>query len=417
MTVASLEFLLSLWIGSAVFFHLPPGTARRGALMAANLVVLWILIPNLASALFLAAFLASGYLVGQALRARPRHGLFALYLVALLVAFVVAQKYAFLEPIASGRMLHHAVSVVGLSYMLFRQIHYLVDALQGQIPRTSPAAWLNYQVNLFAILAGPIQRFQEFEPAWSDPRPILADRHEILRAHLRILIGVVKVAAIAAVLQYVRDKAWFQLLEAAASPVPIGRLGILARFAAVFYGFPAYLYFNFAGYCDIVIGGAALFGQRLPENFDRPYLSRNILDFWNRWHQTLGSFIRDYLFMPMYKAIVERLPRQAPSLALLCYFLAFLLAGIWHGSTANFAIFGALHGLGASAAKLWETAITRRFGRPGLRRYLASEPVRRAAIVATGHYVCFTLLFFPETPTRVLSALRLLGAALRPPGW
>jgi len=417
MTVASLEFLLSLWIGSAVFFHLPAGAARRAALAAGNLVVLWLLIPNWASALFLAAFLASGYPVGQALRARPRRGLLALYLVALLTAFVVVQKYAFLEPIGSGRLLHHTLAVTGLSYMLFRQIHYLVDALQGQIPRTSPAAWFNYQVNLFAIMAGPIQRFQEFEPAWRDPQPLLADRHEILHAHLRILLGVVKVAGIAAILQYVRDKAWLQLLDAAAEPGSIGRLEILARFAAAFYGYPAYLYFNFSGYCDIVIGGAALFGQRLPENFDRPWRSRNILDFWSRWHQTLGFFIRDYLFMPMYKSIVERLPRQAPSLAFLCYFFAFLLAGIWHGSTANFAIFGALHGLGASAAKLWETAIVRGFGRPGLRRYLASEPIRRAAIFATGHYVCFALLFFPEAPSRVLSALRLLGAALRPYGW
>lgn len=414
MTVASLEFLLALWIGSAVFFHLPAGTARRAALLVANLVVLWLLLPNLASALFLAAFIATGFLVGESLRARPRRALFAIYLVLLLAAFVVAQKYAFLAAFASGRLLQHAIAVTGLSYMLFRQIHYLVDAREGQIPRTSWGAYLNYQINLFALLAGPIQRFQEFEPAWRDPRPILADRHEVLRAHGRILVGVIKVAAIAFVLLYVRDKAWTQLLGMAAAPSPPGRLAVLARFAAAFYGYPAYVYFNFSGYCDIVIGGAALFGLRLPENFDRPYLSRNILDFWSRWHQTLGFFIRDYLFMPVYKTIAERLPRQASSLAFLCYFFAFLLAGVWHGSTANFAVFGALHGLGASATKLWEMLITKRSGRAGLRRYLASAPIRWTAIAVTGHYVCFAMLYFPETPARVLTALRLLGAALWP---
>jgi D-alanyl-lipoteichoic acid acyltransferase DltB (MBOAT superfamily) len=416
MTVASLEFLLSLWIGSAIFFHLPPGAARRGALAAANLLVLWLLLPNLASAFFLAGFLATGYLVGEALRARPRRALFAACLTLLLAAFVVAQKYAFLGSFASGRLVRHSIAVVGLSYMLFRQIHYLVDALEGQIPRTTAATYLNYQVNLFAILAGPIQRFQEFEPGWRDPKPLLADRYEVLRAHRRILVGVIKVAAIAAILQYVRDKAWMQLLDMAASPVPAGRAAVLARFAAAFYGYPAYVYFNFSGYCDIVIGGGLLFGLRLPENFDRPYLSRNILDFWSRWHQTLGFFIRDYLFMPMYKLTAERLPGQAPSLAFLCYFVAFLLAGVWHGSTVNFAIFGALHGAGASAAKLWETAITRRSGRAGLRRYLASNPIRWTAIGLTLHYVCFAMLYFPETPAHVLTALRLLGAALRPFG-
>ena len=185
MTVASLEFLLSLWIGSAVFFHLPPGTARRGALAAANLLVLWLLLPNLASALFLAGFLATGYLVGESLRARPRPALFATYLTLLLAAFVVAQKYAFLDAFASGRLVRHSIAVVGLSYMLFRQIHYLVDAKEGQIPRTTAAAYLNYQLNRFAILAGPIQRFQDFQPGWRDPKPLLADRPVAPEDHRR----------------------------------------------------------------------------------------------------------------------------------------------------------------------------------------------------------------------------------------
>ncbi|HKQ96747.1 MAG TPA: MBOAT family O-acyltransferase [Candidatus Polarisedimenticolia bacterium] len=416
MTVASLEFLLCLWTGSAIVFRLPAGAARRAALLLADLVVLWLLLPNLASALFLGLVLLSGYGVGQALRARPRTWLFGLYLAALLAAFVVAQKYTFLDAIGAGALLRHPIAVAGLSYVLFRQIHYLVDALQGQIASTSPAAYLAYQINLFALLAGPIQRFQEFEPGWRDPRPHLTDRHDLLRAHFRVLIGVVKVAAIAAVLQYVRDKAWLQLLDGAAAPLPPGALQVLPRFAAAFYGYPAYVYFNFSGYCDIVIGGAALVGQTLPENFDRPYLSRNLLDFWTRWHRTLGFFIRDYLFGPMYKLVAERLPRQAPSLAFLCYFVAFFLAGVWHGSTVNFAIFGLLHGAGASTVKLWEMGIVKRSGRAGLRRYLASEPVRWAAIGLTLHYVAFAMLYFADAPGNVATALRLVGAALRPQG-
>src|SRR6185295_4063921 len=99
MTVASLEFLLCLWIGSASFFHLPTGGARRGALLLADLVVLWLLLPNPASAVFLAVFLLSRFAIGQALRAPPRTWVFPLYPFALLLVFVVAQKDTFLGAI------------------------------------------------------------------------------------------------------------------------------------------------------------------------------------------------------------------------------------------------------------------------------------------------------------------------------
>ena len=105
-----------------------------------------------------------------------------------------------------------------------------------------------------------------------------------------------------------------------------------------------YLYMNFSGYCDIVIAGASLVGLRLPENFNQPFLARNILDYWSRWHITLGHWIRDYLFTPFYKAGAERFPAILSAVAVIGYFVAFTLAGIWHGSTWNFLIYGLLHG-------------------------------------------------------------------------
>ena len=86
----------------------------------------------------------------------------------------------------------------------------------------------------------------------------------------------------------------------------------LVEFAVVFYFYPIYLYSNFAGYCDIVIASSRFFGMKLPENFNRPWLARNVLDFWTRWHITLGTWIRDYLFMQMYKPVVDA-GRSGPS--------------------------------------------------------------------------------------------------------
>ena len=79
----------------------------------------------------------------------------------------------------------------------------------------------------------------------------------------------------------------------------------------MFYAYPAFVYFNFSGYTDIVIGAGRLFGLGLPENFNRPYLARNTVDFWNRWHITLSTWIRDYVFMASYKWAAARWSVQA----------------------------------------------------------------------------------------------------------
>lgn len=108
----------------------------------------------------------------------------------------------------------------------------------------------------------------------------------------------------------------------------------------------------------------------------------------------------------MYKAIAERWPHRAPSLAFLCYFVALFLTGVWHGSTWNFVIFGLLNGLGVSAAKLWENYLVKHRGRRGLRSYLQSKPIRTLAIAANFHFVCLTIFFFPADLNNSLLMLK-----------
>jgi D-alanyl-lipoteichoic acid acyltransferase DltB (MBOAT superfamily) len=227
-------------------------------------------------------------------------------------------------------------------------------------------------------------------------RPQLLDRHAVVQAYMRLFVGVLKVAGLAVLCLrfHQRFADWFDGVEAGQIPFTIR--GAAFRGVATFYLFPAYIYLNFSGSCDIVIAGALLCGMRLPENFDQPYLARNMIDFWNRWHRTLSFWIRDYLFTPMYKALAERWPRQAGTISFLAYFVALFLAGVWHGSTWNFVVFGVLQGLGVSAAKVWENRIIRARGRSGLRRYLGSRPIRALAVGTTFHFACFTFLFFSE---------------------
>ena len=355
----------------------------------------------------LALFILTGYGVACLLLRYPSRWLLAGYVGVMVVVFLWLKKYAFLVFFLPPALFEHPVNIIGLSYILFRQIHFLVDVAQGDIAELSLWTYLNYQLNLLTLLAGPIQRYQEFTEDWNACRPRASDHYELLCAYQRILIGLLKVSFIAALCLSYYQVYLDTLDRAAGGSIPMTRLFALKYFGLIFLLYPAYVYFNFSGYCDVVIGSGLLVGQRIPENFNQPYLSRNMIDFWTRQHMTLGFWIRDYLFTPMYKGIAERWPEKAPSLAFLCYFVALFLAGVWHGATLNFVIFGLLHGAGVSAAKLWEMFLTWRYGRSGFKKYLQLQSVRVLAVGLTLSFVCFTFLFFTPDVDR---KLRILGA-------
>ena len=356
----------------------------------------------------LAAFLLSGYMVVIWLQRTHSLALMAGYLTLLVAAFVYLKKYTFLDALLPTQLLTHAVPIVGLSYMLFRQIHFLVDVAQGQIERPSLWTYLNYQTNFTTLLAGPIQRYQDFTRDWNDLNPIERSRDDLLATYQRIFIGVIKVTVFASMCTTVYQGSYDALLRVVSPEggMAASRLFCIRQFLLMLYAYPMFVYFDFSGYCDIVIGVAALLGIRLPENFDRPYVSRNMIDFWTRQHMTLSFWIRDYLFTPMYKAMVSTWPMMTHSAAYICYFVAFLIAGVWHGSTMNFVVFGLLHGAGVSSVKIWERIIIQHSGRQGLKKYLQTRWCRVVATVVTLNFVSFTFIFFTPDLTQKLTVLR-----------
>jgi alginate O-acetyltransferase complex protein AlgI len=392
MSVCSVEFLLALCAVSALIFRLPGVRSRQLLLMLCGVGFFASQGPSLVSCAVLAAFLLSGYGCAILLRARPNRAIFAGYMVLLVASFAFLKKYEFLKAIIPPSILDHPLGVIGLSYMLFRQIHFIVDSMQDQIERPSLWTYLNYQLNPFTLLAGPIARYQEFAESWDGLVPIHSELQGVLGAYWRVFWGMVKVALISTLFLSVHDRFVDQFLPgsggAGSTPARWG------KFALILYSYMMYMYFNFSGYCDIVIAAGGLVGIKLPENFNYPFLSRNLLEYWSRWHITLGHWIRDYLFTPLYKAGVERFPKRGSTVAVAGYFVAFSLAGIWHGSTWNFLVYGLLHGAGVSAAKAWENVILKKSGRPGLREYLKNPVIRWVAIVSTFNYACLTLFFF-----------------------
>jgi alginate O-acetyltransferase complex protein AlgI len=389
--ICSLEFLLAC-CGIVILLHVLPSLWLRqlsfGIVNAAFLVPL---VPNWESWAWLAGFVCLTYLALVVVRARPNPWFVAVAIIVIVALFLYVKQYSFL-PYVSVELWwiawqeHLAVNVIGLSYMLFKFIHMLVDESQGQLAPFTLWSYLNYQLAFFTLFAGPIQRYNDFRQGWQEMDLRWSDAGENWDAWRRILFGVIKMRVLGSLAQSAFDDAYGHLVT--------GGTEYLLYFAIYFYAYPVQLYFNFAGYTDVAIGSAQLLGFKLPENFNRPYLARNVLDFWDRWHMSLTAWIRAYVFMTSYKAAATRWPRWSRYWGYALSFLALLVVGLWHGTTSGFIAFGALNGLGAAVNRAYGDGLRKYLGRPRFQRYEQSRFIRVVAVVTTFHYVCFCLLFF-----------------------
>jgi D-alanyl-lipoteichoic acid acyltransferase DltB (MBOAT superfamily) len=164
------------------------------------------------------------------------------------------------------------------------------------------------------------------------------------------------------------------------------------------YGYTLQIYFDFSGYTDLAIGIALILGYRLPPNFDSPYRARNISDFWKRWHMSLTTWFRDYLFLPFAYYLSDKMvkPRYFRiKTELLIYitgiFITFLLCGLWHGAAINFIIWGGVHGLALALHKLFY---------PKSRAKRKNSPYRTfVSQFVTFHFIVFSWIIFRITST------------------
>ena len=293
----------------------------------------------------------------------------------------------------------YPVELVGLSYMVFKFIHMLVDEWQGQLAPFNLWTYLNYQLSFFTLTAGPIQRYNVFLQYWEGMDLQPTDTRESLRYCIRLVTGLLKIGVLGAFA--------YSLFRAASYTQ---KTVTFAEAATCYYAYPVYLYFNFSGYTDMMLGAGGLLGFRLPENFNRPWLARNVLDFWDRWHITLSHWIRDYVFMSSYKAAATKFPQGARYWSYGLLFFALFVAGIWHGTTDGFVVFAVLNGVGAALTRAYGDVLRSAPGRQRWNAYLKSPVVRLVAIVVTLHYVFLSQLFFSSN---LHSALKILSSAGR----
>ena len=358
---------------------------RSIVLLIASIVFLGLLAGNPIDLLPLAGFVMLGYVALVPLKRGWSRSITWSVLV-IIFAYTWLKKYTFLPDAVVS---HTPYFTLGLSYIFFRILHVLIESGDGGEKRhIGLGAFLLYNLNFTTLVSGPIQRYDEFARDQFVDEPIPLGSRVIGTQLERIIRGFFKVNVLAMLLHAIQDDAVAQMHQ----PFPLA-LKLFAAFQLALV-YPLFLYSNFSGYIDIVIALARLMRVRLPENFDRPFSASSVLNFWNRWHMTLSSWLKTYVYNPLLMALMSRFTSLAmqPFLGVFCFFVTFFLIGIWHGRTSEFVFFGVLNGAGISINKLWQLGLIRALGRKGYKT-LASEPVYEA--LGRGlNFVWFAFILF-----------------------
>ena len=218
---------------------------------------------------------------------------------------------------------------VGISFFTFQAISYTVDVYKGRYPKTAELIDYAFYLTFFPLLiAGPITRAEVLLPQVQTPKDNV-NENLVYKGLWLIICGLIKKALIADYIAQYNNI----VFDAPASQSGFGNLmGVL--------GFSVQIYFDFSGYSDLAIGVAALMGYELKDNFRFPYQSLNLTEFWHRWHIALSTWFRDYLYIPLGGN------RKGELRTYLNSFLAMIVAGLWHGASWMFIVWGVLHGIG-----------------------------------------------------------------------
>lgn len=216
---------------------------------------------------------------------------------------------------------------IGISFFTFQKMSYLMDVSRGE--KEALRSWVDYAlfVVLFPqLIAGPIVRFKDIADEIADRRANLIPEERLLGMY-RFIIGLSKKVLIANVMGEIADHYYNTVVH------PTGGEAWIALVAYTFQ-----IYFDFSGYSDMAIGLGRMMGFHFPENFNFPYISKSITEFWRRWHITLSNWMRDYLYIPLGGN------RKGNVRTYVNLWLVFLISGLWHGASWNFVLWGAFHG-------------------------------------------------------------------------
>jgi alginate O-acetyltransferase complex protein AlgI len=327
----SLAFVLFAALACSTILAVRRWKVDKITMLFFNIIFLYYLIEGSASLIYLCTLLLFTYYTARLRREYASKVPSMIFLSIILLMW--ATLFFVKDPLFAGNLNpfnHFPIHLVGISFLMFRAINFVEDA--EVLEKINFVDFVNYMLYFPTIIAGPIVRFDEFHMDYESPKT--CDRGQLLSNMHRVANGFIKKFIIADNL-YIFTTFGQENFSDLSTPL---------LWVYVALQLPV-LYIDFSGYCDIVIGMSRMIGINIPENFDKPYKARNIQEFWSRWHITLSSFIRDYVFNPLNKLIFTKFPEKWQGASMYGnYFFTMMLIALWHGTTWGFFIFGLMHG-------------------------------------------------------------------------
>jgi alginate O-acetyltransferase complex protein AlgI len=294
--------------------------------------------------------------------------------------FLIQAAVGPLSPAIAAQFSQSTLSILpslpplGISFFTFEFVHYLFEVRRGGEPIRSPLKFLLFSIFFPSLVAGPIKRYPQFLASLNEGSARFQLGY-ISNGLLRIAVGLFKKVVIA-------DSLTFYVTTNYPDFASVSIWGRWTFLAAISFR----ILMDFSGYSDIAIGAAQLLGVRLPENFNWPYLARNIRDFWQRWHISLSSWVRDYIYIPLGGN------RLGASRRIVNGLIAFALIGLWHGPAWNFVAWGLYHGAGLAVSSTYASVPV---AGPLLSSGFRKEPMFGWAVTQLFVWLGWLLFFYP----------------------
>jgi D-alanyl-lipoteichoic acid acyltransferase DltB (MBOAT superfamily) len=388
MLFTSLSYLFFFPVVFALYW-LAPKEWRRGLLLVASYVFYMCWIPTYGLLLFLLTLV--NFVFGLAIDRYRSQGKTILtvglvanigaliyfkytnfFLDSLKNALTAAEPWFKLSVSAADVPLVNVILPLGISFFVFEFIHYIVDVYRGHKPIKNPLDFGLFAAFFPSQIAGPIKRFQDFEHQLTDLKPLnptLAHNGITL-----ILQGLFKKVALSDNLSPI----------VSAGYAHVHNLSTLDAWLAA-TGFTILVYLDFSGYTDMGRGSAMLLGFSLPDNFALPFFATSLIAYWRRWHISLSSWLRDYLYIPLGGNRVSRMRKH------INLFITMTLGGLWHGAAWHYVIWGAMHGLMLGVNQEYDAAVK---GKSAFEKLHASVWGKLLGVFITFQSVNFSLVIF-----------------------
>lgn len=393
-------FYLYAILGALIFRQANTASIKKTVLFFINLVFFMLLFyARKKHLLLLILLLVFNYLTLKlAMKFGRYRKIIGIAVIAISLLFLSFFKYDLVKVPILGMFPHlkyflRPAVFIGISFFSFRLIHIIVDIINESIVKLDFFHFFNFLMFFPCYLSGPLDRYQRFIGDFESQEPdgdvsegqSKSGSPEAFNAVYRIIKGAFKKTVIANILETfsIFSIPNYELMH-------FSRLQILL--AVNIYSLV--LFFDFSGYSDIAIGISNLFRISTPENFNRPYLSRNIQDFWNRWHMSFTSWLKDYLYFPFGRLLYWLKFTNPILVSCLSFILTFLLAGIWHGDGINFVWYGLYHGSGLAILVFYRSLLRKWLSKSQIQQYEKSWLARGAGMFITLVFVTVGWFFF-----------------------